>query len=558
MIHFSRQTKRYIAGFFLAGLFGVLLQYMQLQRFPLALGSSVLYGGIVITWAATIERRIMQREMRRNLLGLSLCLLVLFVLRMGKYELFNTMHTAQRYLWYAYYIPLIGASVLSFMAALCIGKSPDWKPTGWWGILFFVSLFLVFTVMTNDLHQMVFRFAGPEEFWTNDYTYGPVFLLVYAWIFSLVGMTIWIVFRRCSLPARRKLLWVPLLPLLLELVISVLIQMNAGHAPLFHGRTVVQFQEMFSFMMIAFWESCIQIGLIPCNSDYDTIFDLSGIRAVIADEDRNPVLLSADPLNLSKEQMRLADRGTVMIDPDHRVQGHPIRGGAVYWVEDISAIRAIHEALRETGEQLSEESSLIRAESMLSEQNAQYAVENRLYDRMNEEVSPQMEKIRILLEDEKVPEETFRRNLRECMVLCAYVKRRSNLTLIADRQQKISSEELWLSVRESLEYLKLLGTVAAVQKDGTGLWPAREIIASYDFFEFVLEAVLRTVHAMSVRIETGERRSLVLEMGFSEDMRLPARMQSTAVSQAGGKTLWYVEDDTVYAEAVFGEKGGTS
>ncbi|MBO5573738.1 MAG: hypothetical protein J5947_05805, partial [Clostridium sp.] len=59
-------------------------------------------------------------------------------------------------------------------------------------------------------------------------------------------------------------------------------------------------------------------------------------------------------------------------------------------------------------------------------------------------------------------------------------------------------------------------------------------------------------------VETGERRSLVLEMGFSEDMRLPARMQSTAVSQAGGKTLWYVEDDTVYAEAVFGEKGGTS
>lgn len=307
-------------------------------------------------------------------------------------------------------------------------------------------------------------------------------------------------------------------------------------------------------MVIAFWESCIQIGLVPCNSDYETIFDLSSIRAEIADEEHRPVLRSAKPLNLTKEQMILAEKDAVMLDEDHRVQGHPIRGGAVYWVDNISGIRAIHAALRETGERLSEEGTLIRAESRISEQKARAEVENRLYDSMNEQVRPQLIRIGELLSNEGQTEESFKRNLRECMVLCAYIKRRSNLMLIADRSEEISSEELYLSIRESLEYLKLTGVMAIAEQCGSRMWRAKDLLLAYDFLEEILEEVLWHVNALVVTIRNEECPGLLLELNLGGEEALRDVACSAAIRAAGGHVRLYREDETDYTEVTFAGK----
>ena len=554
MLHLSGKTKRYIAGFFCAGFLTMLTQYAAPQVFPVYLLSSVLYGFIVITWAATVERRITQREMRRYLLRASLCMVILFLLRMAKYDFFAGLPDVTRLLWYGYYAPIIAVAVLSFQAALCIGRSPDWKPSGRLGALWMVSLVLMLTVLTNDLHRQVFAFEGPEETWSESYHYGIMFFVIYLWLFLLFGMTLLAVARRCRNAAGRKLLWVPLLPLVLELVFSVWLQMRAGVVPSFLDHKVVQFQEVFCFMVIAFWESCIQIGLVPCNSDYETIFDLSSIRAEIADEEHRPVLRSAKPLNLTKEQMILAEKDAVMLDEDHRVQGHPIRGGAVYWVDNISGIRAIHAALRETGERLSEEGTLIRAESRISEQKARAEVENRLYDSMNEQVRPQLVRIGELLSDGNQTEESFKRNLRECMVLCAYIKRRSNLMLIADRSEEISSEELYLSIRESLEYLKLTGVMAIAEQSGSRMWRAKDLLLAYDFLEEILEEVLWHVNALVVTIRNEECPGLLLELNLGGEEALRDVPCSAAIRAAGGHVRLYREDGTDYAEVTFAGK----
>lgn len=564
MIYPSGRTKRFIASFFAAMFLAVVMQFISDGGFPLLLVTSVIYGFIVITWAATVERRILQKEMRRMLLLASFGMVLLFLLRMGKYQLFLGKPDIERLLWYAYYVPMMAVAVLCLQASLCIGQSPEWIPSGRWRSLWFLSMILVLMVMTNDLHQMVFRFSGPPETWTEEYSYGPGYYAVYLWMILVMGTTLYMIARKGRDTGRRKLLWIPLLPLLLELVFSILVQRGGGHVPRLFGRSIFQFQEVFCFMVIAFWESCIQIGLVPCNSDYEAIFDLSSIRAEIADEDRNAVLQSANPLNLTREQRLEADREPVMIDQDRRVQGHPIRGGAVYWVDNIAGIRAIHEALRETGEQLSEEGTLIRARSRLTEQKARAEIENRLYDRMNEQVRPQLERIQLLLASDSLSEEEFRRNLRESMVLCAYIKRRSNLMLIADPADVIPSQELFLSVRESMENLAFTGVTAGADQSGEGPWPAAELFAAYDFLERVIEALPAEVTAFLAVVHTGETRELRLEFTLSgEDgavsaLRIPDTDLADAVRSAGGEIDASAEDETVYYTVVFGRKGGAA
>ena len=76
-----------------------------------------------------------------------------------------------------------------------------------------VTIILVILVLTNDLHQLVFRFHPGFADWDSDYTRAPVLYIVYGWIVLLFIDAICILFSRCRVSTSRKLVWVPMLPI---------------------------------------------------------------------------------------------------------------------------------------------------------------------------------------------------------------------------------------------------------------------------------------------------------------------------------------------------------
>ena len=144
-----------------------------------------------------------------------------------------------------------------------------------------------------------------------------------------------------------------------------------------------------------------------------------------------------------------------MIDKNILLLSDRIKGGYVFWTEDLTAVNEMNEKLSQIGESLSEEGDLIRAENELREQRAKIAEQTRLYDSISLLVKPQLEKISRLIDAEG----DFRKNMAHICILNCYVKRRSNLALLKDRRPAFSSEELYLSLKESSEYIKLYGGV---------------------------------------------------------------------------------------------------
>ena len=491
------------------GLFVLAGFFRQMDRLAAPLPSAgcflltnLIYIGLAMAWGFSISRRILHCDDRRwLLLGCAMTVLWLF-LRTVKYRFFSG-DTITRYLWYLYYVPQILAPLFSLFAALQLGRREGDAFSRRWYLLFIPAALLIGGILSNDLHQMAFRSVPGAATLQADYTHGWMYYLAMTWIVGLLLATGIIVYRKCRISESRRYAWVPLCAFLSGIVLCAL---SFANTYTFH-----KMPECFCLTFAAFWESCLQVGLIPINGYYRYFFSESTVAAQIVDGQGRPVYRAQNAPDLTPDQLDAAAREAILLNADTRLQSAPVQDGRVYWVEDISKINRIQGQLAEINARLSEENELIQAENELKRQRAQIEEKNRLMDEMIALVQPQLLQINRLLEEENAQALNVQ-NLKQVCLLGAYVKRRVNLALICDQKTVVPVDELAHCIRESLTYLTQYGAVCALHQEGKGSVSSRDVQTAYDFFEDCLEAALPSLSALMVRVECSERFSIRLMM----------------------------------------------
>ena len=484
------------------GLFVLAGFFRQMDRLAAPLPSAVcflltnlIYIGLAMAWGFSILRRTLHRDDRRwLLLGCAMAVLWLF-LRAVKYRFFSD-DTITRHLWYLYYVPQIFATLFSLFAALQLGRREGDALSRKWYLLFIPAVLLIGGVLTNDLHQLVFRAVPGAATLEADYTHGWMYYLAMTWIVGLLLATGIIVYRKCRVSESRRYAWIPLCVFLGGFALCAL---SFANIYTFH-----KMPECFCLTFAAFWEGCLQVGLIPTNGYYRYFFSESTVAAQIVNGRGEPVYRAKNAPNLTPDQLEAAACESILLNADTRLQSAPVRDGRVYWLEDISKINRIQAQLAEINARLSEENELIQAENELKRQRAQIEEQNRLMDAMLSLVQPQLLAINRLLSDKSA------QSLKHICILGAYVKRRVNLALICDKKAVVPVDELAHCIRESLTYLTQYGAVCALHQEGRGSVSSREAQTAYDFFEDCLEAALPSLSALMVRLECGERFSIRL------------------------------------------------
>ena len=484
------------------GLFVLAGFFRQMDRLAAPLPSAVcflltnlIYIGLAMAWGFSISRRSLPRNDRRwLLLGCAMAVLWLF-LRAVKYRFFSD-DTITRHLWYLYYVPQILATLFSLFAALQLGRREGDALSRKWYLLFIPAALLIGGVLTNDLHQLVFRAVPGAATLEADYTHGWMYYFAMTWIVGLLLATGIIVYRKCRVSESRRYAWIPLCVFLGGFALCAL---SFANTYTFH-----KMPECFCLTFAAFWESCLQVGLIPTNGYYRYFFSESTVAAQIVNRRGEPVYRAKNAPNLTPDQLEAAACESILLNADTRLQSAPVQDGRVYWLEDISKINRIQAQLAEINAQLSEENELIQAENELKRQRAQIEEQNRLMDAMLSLVQPQLLAINRLLSDKSA------QSLKHICILGAYVKRRVNLALICDKKMVVPVDELAHCIRESLTYLTQYGAVCALHQEGRGSVSSREAQTAYDFFEDCLEAALPSLSALMVRLECGERFSIRL------------------------------------------------
>lgn len=460
--------------FFLAGFFQMIDDSLpDFWHVLFSLLAHVILLSLVIFWGVSIIHRIIRKDLRLYLLIIAIFILFFLVVRMIKYGLTRNDDILNRYLWYSYYVSQCLIPPTLLLASLSI-ETKDGKPLKkTWFLIFIPAIILLSLIYTNDLHQLAFIFEYSE----NDFSYkhGIVFYLAIIWEILITIISIIIMIIKCQVSACRKKIWIPIFTFLGCVFISTicfLVNISSFKIP-----------ELLCFSCILIIESCIDIGLIPSNINYEKYFYHSMCSAFITDENLQVIYRSKSSLPLDKEQLKAAIISPIMVNKNTRFYGTKIHGGYAFRNEDLSLINEINIGLQEAKQQIKEENDIIEAENEMKKQSAKIDEQKKLYAKVETYTKDEISKLNNLLLLKTINEEDFINKMRFACVLAAYIKRRSNLILLSKKDQLMDVDELALSINESISYLSLTNIECFLDFNLKGKINSDILGTIYDFFE---------------------------------------------------------------------------
>ncbi len=412
--------------------------------------------------------------------------------------------------------------MLSLSAAAYVSKDENADMSGCIRVLWGTTGILLLGVLTNDFHHFVLSFSRKPDA-TDQISYCWLYYVIFVWSFAVTIGSFLLLIKKCQLSQCRKKWYIPIIPATAALMLIVVYYICGGSSPCVLGIKLYHIQEIYMILYMGLWEGCIRIGLIPSNTGYNRLFEITHINAEIQSADGNTGYRSGD----------FFDTGE---NADYLHKTCAIRGGSVTWSEDISALNRLNSSIADMTEQIKEENDLIEAENKYTAEKVKYETQNRLYDKIAHHTHPQLVRIDEIMNGSGELELKMQR----CLLFGTYVKRCSNLMLAADNSPVMSTDELYFSVRESMLQIQSLGIVCELINGTKRKIASEKIITAYDVFEAVIESLADFAGALSVKINPDEHVLLSIETDYE------ISTDSIRIHDSGLKLTSYTEDDILY------------
>ncbi len=476
-----------------------------------------IYLGIYCAWVIYLEKHVVHKKMRRCLTAIGCLMVFWFFVRTVKFHILHDP-LGEHVCWYLYYIPMILIPVLGLAAAMFFGEKDEEKTVRRIKILLTVAVVLIVSVFTNDLHQMVFHFAKQTPFSDNDYSYGILFMVIQGWmLICLTGMEI-ILIRKSRIPGKKQF-WLPIIPGILLLGWNIGNIFRLPFIQTFAG----DMTAVCCLLMAAIYQGCILCGLIQTNNRYFELFQTSGgLDAEITDYSFQRYYHSGDFPQLSPELRSMIVNRSFVQEQGIRINHIPIRGGHLFWSEDISVLLDQYQDIREQQEELTARNRLLKKNYQKEAERRKAEEQNRLLNMIQSQTAGQLELLSQLMDELEKTESRERYNwiLGKIVVVGTYLKRRKNLVLTQHTSDGnlLTMEDLRQSIAESCDSLKLCKIRAAYYvESGDVQLNADDILKCYDTFEWLVEQLSDVMHSIFYRVSQ-----------IDEDLRISVHIVSEA------------------------------
>lgn len=500
---------------------------------------SFIYMGMYYAWGRSVCHGIIQKATRRCFGGVAMLLVFWIAVSMCKHLVFADHVTVVRYLWYAYYIPQILIAVLGLNIAIMAGGGENVRLGKGGMFLFGIGVALIFLVLTNDLHQIVFSF--PEGVpWINAYCIHETGYYLIMALIALCAISISaIIVHKCRIPKRKKFTPLPFLCVIFMILYGVMYFVDGSFV-----RNYLNDMTASGCLMVAvLFELVIESGLLQTNITYENLFQSAVITVQLTDREHQVRYTSEGARTVPKEILVQADMAPVMLEQSVRLSGAAVRGGHIYWQEDVSELLSVQRDLEMTREELRDTGDVLKAEAEQKAYRLHLEEENRLYDLVETQTASQVAMLRKLTTQLRQTEDLDEAKslLGKIVIVGTYIKRRSDLILVSGQKQRIRKEELLLGMREFAENLKLYGVECAVQILNCERFQTETAGAVYDVFEAVIEKGIDTVSAILLCLEVqGNHLLLTVSADCSEDLTILREMFPGVTVQQDDDGLWYL------------------
>ena len=145
----------------------------------------IIFVALSFGWVISVRRRILDKRIRSYLISVGLLMSFWLAERTAKWFFVSEFSDLCRYMWYAFYIPMILIPLLGVFITTYIGKPETYKMPRWLNLLYIPAFALILFVFTNDFHNLVFEFPNGIYYFNEHYEYGFGFYIVCAWFIVL-------------------------------------------------------------------------------------------------------------------------------------------------------------------------------------------------------------------------------------------------------------------------------------------------------------------------------------------------------------------------------------
>ena len=444
-----------------------------------------IYIGILSLWGVTVSRRVMQPKVRRMLISIASLMVFWLVIREFRYH-YIIQPDILRFIWYMYYIPMLIIPLLGLYISVFLGKEKEYKTPAFMWFFSILSGVFIILILTNDLHQFAFVFEDINDH--NNYEYGWLYYTATAWVYLCSGISFITMLRKLKAPNINT--FFVFVPFAFAIIYGALYASRVQFVLKYLGDVTVVFCLVFA----AFFESCIQCGLIQSNSGYFELFTSSVDTPVqITDKNYNVKYRAASSESFAVDDIKRAKEKPVIIDGQKRLHVIEIKGGLAVWSEDISELLSLYDDLKERREELEERNAFLELEYEKEKEHQTVAEQNRLYDLLQKKTQAQLDKIEEYVQQykEAKSKEEKQSILAHIIVFGTFIKRQKNFILSMENESEFSELMLSSAISESFRALRLLEINGSyLIKSNKNSLPSRTLFLAYDFFEDVIETIL--------------------------------------------------------------------
>ena len=521
--------------FFMAGAFRYIDE--TFVDFPVRLSSisGISYCTICLVTIVFLKRNIPNQISRRYMILAVAFLLAWLIVDIGKRTMMPIDSTLMRDSWYLRFVPnLFIPSALIFSArASRLHESQKLHPA--WFSIFIISGILMLGVITNDYHQLLYRFPqGLENFYLVFYN-GPLYYTIVAWVFLQLVMFTLVLWAENRTEHRHLNTYIILLYMIVGIAYFVW-GFRGGIVPdTLHK--IYDPSELWTGVFLVCMELCLRTGVLRHNSNFQELFEASTISSSLVDATGGVRYQTSQVFPSSEGQKEQSLRDSLYIDPDHRLHGSEITGGYAFWVDDLSSLNAVGREYQELQAKLEEDNNLIKAENEMIARRAKADEQNKLYDILAKNTGSQISHIEKLIHSAPVDSPDFKRALAEACIYKVYVKRFSNLMLLAQKDRNLNAFELESSLRESLDYLALNNVKCEIVSTAKGTYPAAKVIEAYTLYENIVEYFVGTIEQISINLSddvAGPHMLVILRSSKASVKLNPSPIETNIINFLGG------------------------
>ena len=438
--------------------------------------SALLIAAVILLWKGTVSHRMIRHDVRRVVIVISWLMVGWLLLRLFKYQLLSE-GTLCRMCWYGYYLFQLALPVaLLYLTGILDREEgekrlvcPPWPPL----VVYVLSVLLV---MSNDLHQLVFRFT-PGGNWGSDYHYGPGYWIVMVFSLLFLVSAFWNLLRKGHRSSSRR---GRVLPLLFCTGLLVYLVAYIKRVPLAWESDLT---VNICILSVLFFEAVLHSGMIPVNIQYQRLFASAPINLTLLDGDGRAVLSSpgARPISRSVwQRLRTDIHQPLLRDRDTQFHAVSVRSGMAVWQEDLSQLNQLRKEIQDVQIRLEAANALLREEGEVKKRLLAAETNRALFEQLDQDMERRITSLAHLIET--LPEAEHPRNLTAYITLClCHIKRRMNLFFLARQGESLPGDELGMYLDELAELGRYGGLRTLLRCGQIGALELRSAALCYDF-----------------------------------------------------------------------------